>query len=79
MIFADEKLSFKRKTFYTLGSLDLNLTTGLFGTWTLLFYIRIVGIYPLLWAFAWRSFKPLFWIRRWNRIISKLYSSYFFN
>jgi GPH family glycoside/pentoside/hexuronide:cation symporter len=56
MIFADEKLSLKTKFFYGLGALGLNLTTGLFGTWTLIFYIRIIGLHPLLWAFAWLGY-----------------------
>lgn len=56
MNFEDEKVSFKTKLFYGLGALGLNLTTGLFGAWTLTFYIRIIGLDPLLWAFAWLGY-----------------------
>ena len=56
MIYSDEKVSFKAKIFYGLGALGLNITTGLFGTWTLMFYIRIVGLDPLLWALAWLAY-----------------------
>ncbi len=43
----------KTKFNYGLGSFGLNLTTGLFIAWTLIFYIKIVGIDPLLWELAW--------------------------
>ena len=43
----------KTKFNYGLGSFGLNLTTGLFSAWTLIFYIKIVGIDPLLWVLAW--------------------------
>ena len=43
----------KTKVNYGLGSFGLQLTTGLFAAWTLLYYIKIVGINPLLWALAW--------------------------
>ncbi len=43
----------KTKINYGLGSFGLQLTTGLFAAWTLLYYIKIVGINPLLWALAW--------------------------
>jgi GPH family glycoside/pentoside/hexuronide:cation symporter len=56
MNFKDERLSLRIKLFYGLGALGLNLTTGLFGTWTLTFYIRIIGLDPLLWAFAWLGY-----------------------
>ena len=43
----------KTKINYGLGSLGLQLTTGLFAAWTLTFYIKIVKIDFLLWALAW--------------------------
>ncbi|MFW9951184.1 MAG: MFS transporter [Candidatus Thorarchaeota archaeon] len=51
-----KKVPFKLKLFYGLGALGLNLTTGLFGTWTLTFYIRIMGIDYMLWNFAWLGY-----------------------
>ena len=43
----------KTKVNYGLGAFGLQLTTGLFAAWTLLYYIKIIGINPLLWALAW--------------------------
>jgi len=43
----------KTKAYYGLGSFGLQLTSGLFAAWTLLYYIKIVRIDPLLWALAW--------------------------
>jgi GPH family glycoside/pentoside/hexuronide:cation symporter len=45
-------LPIKTKVNYGLGSLGLQLTSGLFAAWTLTYYIKIVGINPLLWALA---------------------------
>lgn len=53
MGFEYKKLSLKTRTFYGLGSFGINLTTGLFGAWTLIFYIKMIGLDPLLWAFSW--------------------------
>lgn len=57
----------KTKINYGLGSFGLQLTTGLFGAWTLTYYIKIVKIEPLLWVlafilyFAWNAVNdPLF-------------------
>ena len=43
----------KTKINYGIGSLGLQSTTGLFTAWTLIYYIKIVKINPLLWALAW--------------------------
>jgi GPH family glycoside/pentoside/hexuronide:cation symporter len=48
----EEKILLKTKFNYGLGSLGLQLTSGLFAAWTLTYYIKIVGINPLLWALA---------------------------
>ena len=48
-----DRVSIGTKFNYGLGSLGINLTAGLFGAWTLNFYIKIVGIDPLLWVLAW--------------------------
>ncbi|MFX1256592.1 MAG: MFS transporter [Promethearchaeota archaeon] len=48
-----DKIPLKTKTNYGLGSFGLQLTTGLFTVWTLIFYIKIVKINPLLWSLAW--------------------------
>jgi GPH family glycoside/pentoside/hexuronide:cation symporter len=48
----EEKILLKTKFNYGLGSLGLQLTSGLFAAWTLTYYIKIVGISPLLWALA---------------------------
>lgn len=53
MEFKKECIPLKTKIYYGLGSFGLQLTTGLFAAWTLIFYIKIVRIDPLLWAFAW--------------------------
>jgi len=53
MGFEYKKLSLKTRTFYGLGSFGINLTTGLFAAWTLIFYIKMIGLDPLLWAFSW--------------------------
>ena len=57
----------KTKINYGLGALGLQLTAGLFGAWTLIYYIKIVKIDPLLWAlafilyFAWNAINdPIF-------------------
>ncbi|TFG20697.1 MAG: MFS transporter [Promethearchaeota archaeon] len=48
-----DTIPLKTKINYGLGSLGLQLTTGLFAAWTLTFYIKIVKIDFLLWALAW--------------------------
>jgi len=53
MGFEYKKLSLKTRTFYGLGSFGINLTTGLFVAWTLIFYIKMIGLDPLLWGFSW--------------------------
>ena len=38
---------------YGLGAFGLQSIAGLFTAWTLIYYIKIVKINPLLWSFAW--------------------------
>lgn len=48
-----DKVSLKIKFFGGLGAFGINLTTGLFVTWTQIFYIKLILIDPLLWSLAW--------------------------
>lgn len=50
MEIANDHIPLRTKFYAGLGSFGLNITAGLFGAWTLTFYIRIVGISPLLWS-----------------------------
>lgn len=53
MEFKKDIIPIKTKINYGLGGFGLQLTTGLFAAWTLTYYIKIVGIDPLLWSLAW--------------------------
>lgn len=48
-----DKVSLKTKIYGGFGGFGINLTTGLFLTWTQIFYIEMILIDPLLWALAW--------------------------
>lgn len=48
-----EEISLDTKIYYGLGAFGAGLTTGIFLVWTMNFYIKIIGIDPLLWALAW--------------------------
>jgi len=50
MKFEYKKVPLRTKFYAGMGSFGLNITAGLFSAWTLTFYIRIVGINPLLWS-----------------------------
>jgi GPH family glycoside/pentoside/hexuronide:cation symporter len=50
------KVSLKARIYAALGSFGLNAIAGLFSAWTLTFYIRILELNPLLWAFSWLSY-----------------------
>jgi len=54
-----DKISFKTKLNYGIGSLGINLSSGIFMAWTQNYYIKMVGINPLLWGLAWVVY--LFW------------------
>lgn len=60
-------IPFKTKANYGLGAFGLSLTAGLFSAWTLVYYIKIVRIDPLLWAFAWLIYLV------WNAINDPLF------
>lgn len=59
MVAEQDKISGKTKLNYGLGSFGINLSSGIFGAWTQNYYIKMVGIDPLLWGFAWIVY--LFW------------------
>ena len=48
-----DKVPLKTKFFGGFGAFGINLTTGLFLTWTQIFYINMILIDPLMWALAW--------------------------
>lgn len=48
-----DKVPLKIKFFGGFGAFGINLTTGLFLTWTQIFYINMILIDPLMWALAW--------------------------
>jgi GPH family glycoside/pentoside/hexuronide:cation symporter len=50
------KVSLRTRFHAGLGSFGLNIIAGLFSAWTLTFYIKIIEINPLLWAFSWLSY-----------------------
>jgi len=56
MSYKYSKVSLKTRIYAGLGSFGLNSIAGLFSAWTLSFYIRIIELNPLLWAFSWLSY-----------------------
>jgi len=48
-----DKVPLKIKFYGGFGAFGINLTTGLFLTWTQIFYIEMIKIDPLMWALAW--------------------------
>lgn len=53
MEYKKDVIPVRTKINYGLGGFGLQLTTGFFAAWTLTYYIKIVGIDPLLWSLAW--------------------------
>lgn len=56
MSYKYSKVSLKTRIYAGLGSFGLNSIAGLFSAWTLSFYIKIIELNPLLWAFSWLSY-----------------------
>lgn len=48
-----DKVSLKIKFFGGFGAFGINLTTGLFFTWTFIFYTEMILLPPWLWSLAW--------------------------
>ncbi|MFX1355532.1 MAG: MFS transporter, partial [Promethearchaeota archaeon] len=51
--FTYDKVPLKIKFYGGFGAFGINLTTGLFLTWTQIFYIEMIKINPLMWVLAW--------------------------
>ncbi|MFX0060124.1 MAG: MFS transporter [Candidatus Hodarchaeota archaeon] len=56
MSYKYKEVPLRTRIYAGLGSFGLNVIAGLFSAWTLTFYIKIVELNPLLWAFSWLSY-----------------------